>query len=128
MPLNAANQRYFHRTLFAGILETVTLLKRGDDQQEGTVTAIQLFECRRGQITKTGEPLAGDETADHRTTWHIPRSEMDRVGVAYLNSLDRIVDGKNRYWQPESTTPITVKLFEVHVDVDCLRTDPPANA
>ena len=124
MPMNARNQRTFHRTLYAGMLEKITLLKRNDNQQQGTVRAITLYQCRRSMIFKKGQTIAGDELSDHRVTWHIPRVELDRVGVAFLNPLDIIKDNKNRYWQPESPTTITVKLFEVHVCVDCLRADP----
>ena len=113
--------RSFHRSLFTGKLETITLRKRGDNQQQGTVTDYTLNECRHGMIWKTGETIGGDMVSDHKTTWHIPRAELDRVGVAYLNSTDRIVDNQGRVWQPESDTLITVKLLEGHVDVDCKR-------
>lgn len=123
MPLNRYNTRTFHRTLYGGgILETVTLLKRNDDLQQGTVRALKLFECRWGQITRTGETIAGDITSDHRRTIHIPVTELKRVGVAYINAADRFVDQDGRTWQPESPTVITVKLLENHVCVDCLRT------
>lgn len=45
MPLRKNNTRTFHRTLYAGELQTITLLKRGDDQQEGTVRKVILFDC-----------------------------------------------------------------------------------
>ncbi|MDE2098086.1 MAG: hypothetical protein KGL39_12605 [Patescibacteria group bacterium] len=127
MPIRANNQRNFHRKLFAGQTETITLKKRGDDQNEGTITDYLLFTCRRSLFTKTGEQIALDETANTRCVWHIPKVELDRVGISWLNSLDRIVDGKNRWWQPEATTTITVKLFSQHVDLECLRVDPPNN-
>lgn len=126
MPLSPRNQRTFHRTLFAGWNETIILLKRGDDQKEGTVTSLRVFNCRHSIFTKSGEPLQGDMVSDHRVTWHLPKFELDRVGVNYISPIDRIVDSKGRYWQPESTTEIRVKLGEVHIDVDCLRADPPA--
>lgn len=125
MPLNVRNTRTFHRCLYAGILESVTLLKRNDNQQQGTVTSYALFQCRRSMIFKMGETLQGDMNSDHRATWHVPRIELDRIGISYLNPLDRIVDNKGRYWQPESNMLITIKLFENHVCVDCLRVDPP---
>ncbi len=127
MPLNRNNTRVFQRTLYAGQMLTVQLLKRNDDQQEGTVTAFTVFDCRHGPMYRTGEPIQGDEGSDHRTTWHIPVIELRRVGVAYLNPADRIVDtedGFKRYWQPESTTIIQLKLWGNFVDVDCLRIDP----
>lgn len=125
MPLRPDNQRTFHRTLYAGWNETVTLLKRGDDMLGSIVTTHLLFDVRPGQIWKTGEPIAGQMASDHRRTWHIPRIELDRVGVNYINALDRIVDKDGRYWQPESTTRIGDKLGMQHIDVDCLLTDPP---
>lgn len=125
MPMNKKNTRTFHRLLYVGMLETVTLLKRDDNQRQGTVTSYTLHQCRQGQITKTGQTIQGDMISDHRVTWHIPAIEMDRIGVAYLNPLDRIVDGQGRHWQPESTTSITIKLFQNHFCVDCLRVDPP---
>ena len=77
--------------------------------------------------TKTGETIQGDIASDTRCSWHIPKIEMDRVGVAYFNALDRIVDKHNRYWQPESPQTITTKLFEDHICIDCVRIDPPNN-
>ena len=128
MPINAHTQRTFTRTLFAGIYETITLLKRGDDQQEGTVVSYVVYQCRRSLYTKSGEAIQGAMPVVERAVWHIPRREMDRIGVAYLNVLDRIVDGKGRYWQPESGTEIIVKLCEVEVDLQCLRIDPPGTS
>ena len=125
MPLNARNQRSFHRKLLSGKLETIHLLKREDDQREGIVKCVKLFACWHGPITKTAEPIAGDMTADHSTTWHIPRQALKRVGVKWLNALDRIRDKHNRYWQPEATTLIIEKLAETHIDLYCLRVDPP---
>ena len=127
MPIDRFNTRSFHRRLYAGAgyLETVTLLKRKDDQQEGTVTAYTMHQCRRSRIQKQGEPLQGDMSADHRTVWHIPRTELDRIGIAYLNVLDRIVDKKQRYWQPESPDRLDIALFENQLHIQCVRVDPP---
>lgn len=129
MPLRRNNTRTFHKNLFAGQMETILLFKRNDDLKQGTVTTYKIFNCRRSQITKTEETLQGDMIADHRCTWHIPRSELDRVGIQYLSPLDRIKqiieEEKDRWWQPESTTIITVKLFGNHIDLECLRVDPP---
>lgn len=127
MPLNRRNQRSFHKTLYAGELETCTLLKRNDDQQQGTVTTYTLFNTRRSRIYKTGEPIQYDISSDERAIWHIPRQELDRVGVDHLNAADRIVDKFNRYWQPESNTNIVIQLFENMVNLDCVRIDPPSN-
>ena len=125
MPLNPANCRVFHRTLFAQEMQKIVLLKRGPDQQQGTVTSHIMFDCRRSRITSTGEPIDGDQQSDTRTIWHIPRTEMNRVGVQYFSPGDRIVDYKNRYWEPESPQIIDIKLFENHVDIQCVRINPP---
>jgi hypothetical protein len=79
-------------------------------------------------VNKTSESLDGDMAAGYSGVWHIPRTELDRVGIHYLNSLDRIerLDGKGKgeVWQPEATTQIDVKLFENHVDLVCLMLKP----
>lgn len=131
MPLNRNNTRTFHRTLYAGQLEMIRLLKRNDNQKQGTVTPYILFDCRRSIILKTGETIQGDMNSNHACTWHIPIIELERVGVHYLNPLDRIVQLEGTetgwVWQPEATTLITTKLFGNHFCIDCLRTDPPTN-
>ena len=125
MPMNKQNQRYFYRRLFAGIAETITLLKRGDNQQQGTVRAIKLFDCWMDPVLKTGETIQGGMDSNHSTTWHIPMSELKRTGINYLAPADIIKDRQGRYWQPESTTTITVNLMENEWGLDCLRIDPP---
>ena len=127
MPLNRANCRTFHRCLYAGILETITLLKRNDDQQQGTVRAIKVYNCRRSPIYKTGQTLQHDMVSNHRIVWHLWAIDLQRVGVNFISPLDRIVDNKGRYWQPESTTMITVKLFEQEFHLDCLAVNPPVS-
>lgn len=124
MPLNARNCRTFHRTLYAGILIPVTVLKRGNNQKQGTVTAYQMYQVRQSMQTKTGETIQEDSLSNHRCSFHFPIIEMERVGIQYFNPADIIIDKKKRYWNPESTTLITVKLFEDHVCLDCLRIDP----
>lgn len=134
MPLNKSNTRFFYRTLYAGQLKTITLLRRNIDQQEGIVTAYKLFGCRRGSIHKTGEPIQNDMTAHHSCVWHIPRRELDRLKLTDINSLDRFVEvghfndnQQKRFWQPEATTPIDIRLFENMINVSCLRVDPPSH-
>lgn len=125
MGLNRNNCKTFHRTLYSGMLESVTLLKRNDDQQQGTVKAIILYQCRRSKINKSGEPIAGDMSSDHRTVWHIPICEMERTGINHINAADRIVQRegseKGRTWQPEADTMIDVKLFGDHTCIACKR-------
>jgi hypothetical protein len=126
MPLRPGLVRTFHRTLFAGWNQMVTLLKRGDDQNEGTVTQYKLFNCRWSMIASTGEMIQADMTADHRRILHIPRIELDYNGIPYINSLDIFVDStQGRYWQKEATTEQHSKLSEQHLDIFCLRVDPP---
>lgn len=72
-------------------------------------------------ITKGGQTLDGDMTTDHTITWHIPRVELDRVGINYLNPLDIIVDKFDRYWQPEAPNTIDIKLIETRLDINCKR-------
>ena len=123
MPLNKRNTTVFHRTLYAGELVTVTLLKRNDDQDEGTVTPYLIFQSRRSIILKQGEPYQGDMSSDHDCVWHLPRVELDRVGVNYLSAADGIVDEKGRVWQNEADIGFEVKLFENHVCMACKRAD-----
>lgn len=127
MPMNRRNTRTFQRRLYAGELETITLLKRNDDQQQGVVTKYTLFGCRKSRTFHSGEPIAGDIASNDHATWHIFRIELDRVGVDHINAADRIVDKFGRYWQPEANTEIRIQLFENVIDVDCLRIDPPGN-
>jgi hypothetical protein len=121
MTLNRDTVNDFHVMLYAGILETVTVLKRDDDQASGTVRSVELYEVRWSRIHKSGEPIAGSMSSNNRRTLHIPVVEMERAGIAYFNALDRFVDESGRTWQPESTTDITEKLFERHVCCSCLR-------
>ena len=128
MVLKRSTTRTFHRRLYAGELEKITLLKRDPGQRSGVRRAITLFQCRRSRVSKSGQDLQGDMTSNHRTVWHIPRVELDRVGVAYLSNLDQIVQTipqeRNWTWQPESDVPIDVKLFGNMVSVACKRCDP----
>lgn len=123
MGLRAATVRTFHRTLYAGILESVTLLKRHDDQAQGTVDTHRLFQCRWSMIFKQGQTLGGEMLASHTRVLHIPRIELDRIGVHYINPTDRFIDKDGRTWQPESPTQIIEKLFEQHVCVQCKLVD-----
>lgn len=125
MPIRFNNQGHFHRTLFAGIHQTVTLLKRDDNQQMGTVTPHKLFNVWHGRIEHTGNTIQGSMNVGDSTIWHIPATELKRVGITYLNPLDRIVDKQGRYWHPEREQMIDSNALEFHTDVNCLRIDPP---
>ena len=126
MPLRKNNTRSTIRMLYAGMLETVTLLKRDNDLREGTVRAITLFDCLRMAITKSGEPIQGELPVLSTTVWLIPSSELARNGVPYINVLDRLVDQWNRFWQPESGQSISNNLYENIVRIVCVRIDPPS--
>lgn len=121
MPLNRKTTRTFHTKLYATELESIWLQKRGDDQLEGRVVTYQLFQCRRSRISKLGEPILGDMSSADRTVWHIPRIELDRVGVNYIDPLDIIIDQNGRKWQAESDTGIEEKLFSNHYCILCKR-------
>lgn len=125
MPLNKRTTLHFHRILYATELETVTLLKRNQDMNAGIVTSYKMYDCRWGQTIKTGEPLQADMLSNHRRAIHIPRLELKRIGIQDISPLDRFIDVEGRYWQPEATTHITLKLWENHMCIDCLRVDPP---
>jgi hypothetical protein len=102
---------------------TITLLKRSNDQLQGTVTTYTLNDCRPRTLTfiRTGEALQGDMLAGDSLEWVIPRIELERVGVLEINPLDRIVDHKNRIWQPEAMNTIAHKLGENYINVSCKR-------
>lgn len=127
MPMNRSNSQVFHRFLYSGEMETVTILKRNDDQQEGTVTAFVIFECRRGNTSKTGEALQGEMATSHHCQWLIPCIQLRAVGINYLNVLDRIVDKYQQWWQPESPQTTTLSQFDNYYIVECVRIDPPGN-
>ena len=130
MPLRRNNSLGFYKRLYAVETWTVTLLKRGPDQQQGTVTSYLLFNCHKSPISKRGQTLQGDMVSDERVVWTIPRQELLAVGVNYINALDRIVDtasyyGTPRYWQPESDTLIDVNFFENLIEIACKMVNPP---
>lgn len=128
MPLKRRNQHVFHRKLYAGQLERITLLKRGDDQQEGTVVAYTLYQCRRGNITKSGEAIYLDVPAFDYIQWLIPCVELRRIGVNYLNVLDRIVDQFGAFYQAESPETMTLAIFDNYYVVPSRRVDPYPNS
>lgn len=125
--LSRLNCRSFHRRIYRNQIQPITLLKRSADQQQGTVTSFTLYQCWRANITKTGEAIQLDMDANNRTRWFIPRTELLRISIDYLSVLDRIVDARNRYWQPEAGDVIDINLFENCIFIDCQRIDPPGN-
>ena len=75
--------------------------------------------CRWSRTIKSGEPIAGEMQSKHYRQLHIPRKEMDRIGVHYFVAADRFVDKDNRIWMPEASSTITMKLFQNHYCLDC---------
>lgn len=117
-----------HVTLYGpGILEPITLLIRNDDQQEGTITKYTIFNARRSTIQKRGQAIFGEMSSDNRTTWHIPRVELQANGIKWTNVLTQIIDTSNRWWEPESGDTILHKVESMHLCIPCVRIDPPAN-
>lgn len=127
MPLNARNTKTFHNCLYAGQLETVRLLAREPNFSASVEREVVMFRCRWRQITKQGQILDDEQSSDMRRELMIPRTELDRVGVAYINACYRFIDKENRYWQAESDTPIVNRLWENYVSVSCKRIDPTNN-
>lgn len=125
MPLRRYNSQSFIKSLYAGQTEDVVLLKRNNDLQEGTVVAFQIFGVRRGNIAKTGQPIQLDMAVSDTTQWIIPNTQLRRIGVNYINVLDRIVDKFGLYWQPETGQNIILSQFDNVTIVDCVRVDPP---
>jgi hypothetical protein len=108
-----------------GMLQKVKLLKRGPDQQQGTVTPYILFGCRRSVITRKGQTIDGKLSSQNRTTWHIPQQELDRIGVDYITALDRIQDIEygTGVWQVEASDKVMEKLLRTHIDCYCIQTN-----
>lgn len=124
MPMRRINSHVFHRRLYSGQLQKITILKRNDDQAEGTVTRYELYQCRRGNLNKYGEAINLDVPAFETTQWLIPCVELRRVGINYLNVIDRIVDQFNMWWQPESGDPIDLNIFDQYYSILARRIDP----
>ncbi len=118
-------QDHFYRRLYGGrgMLQSVTLLKRNDDQAQGTVVSYILYRCRWSMAFHTGEALLGEMGSGDSIRLHIPKIELERVGVHYINALDRFIDRDGRIYQPEAPQTITTKLIRRHVCVDCLMID-----
>ncbi len=132
MPISPATTRIFHRTLYANMLQSVRFLKRNNDQQQGTVTAYTLFECRQSMSFADGQTIQGDMLSNHRCVWHVPAIALNALGFTFINMLDRIDNtltgvgiGVPGVWQPESNTELIRKLFSNHYCISCLRVDPP---
>lgn len=123
MPLNQRNTRTFHRTLFAGSLECVRLLKRANDQAQGTVVSHEIYQCHWGWVQRTGEPILGEITSRETRRLFVPQVELDRVGVEFISAADRFIDQEGRTWQPESDTNINEAIFGNQIVIDCRRTN-----
>ena len=97
-----------YRKSFSGVYEKVSLKKRNDNQQQGTVRNVTIFRARHGNQVKTKNTIQGDMSADHRTTWFLPRLELKRAGVSYINPTDRIVDEANLTWRKMVTSTLSI--------------------
>ena len=86
-----------------------------------------ISNCRRGNISKSGEAIAFDVPASTAVQWLIPCTELRRVGVNYLNVLDRIVDKYQMWWEPESPQNIELAIFDNYYVYNCIRVDPYPN-
>lgn len=127
MPLRRYNSQSIHRTIYSGETQTITLLKRENDLKEGTVVALTLYECFVDNPIKTGQPIESNETVNHKVLWIVPNSQLRRVGVNYINVIDRIVDNLGQFWQPESDQNIILSQFDNYTLVNCVRIDPSPN-
>lgn len=123
MALNNTDFRTFYTKLYGGVgvLEAVTLRRRGDNQNAGQTTDYLIFNVRAGRIYQTGQEIDGTLSSDNTRTIHVPKSELDRVGAGPIRALDQFIDPQGRTWQPESPQVILSKLTEEHYDVPCRR-------
>ena len=124
MPINRANSRTFHRRLYAGMLEKVIVYKRDPLLQAGTVHKYCLFDVRPSQIQKSGEQLGGTDGsmgAKEYRVFHVPRIEMDRVGIQFFNAGDVFEDKEGRQWATLAPETIRTKLLQQHVCVETER-------
>jgi len=126
MPLNRRNTKNNARVHRGGVnIQKITLYKRGDNQKQGVVVAHELFTCWRDLITVTGQTLVTARAVNVRTTWHIPRAELNRNGILTVNATDKIYDPlEGIWWTPYASTTITESMFGNMVAIDCYRTDP----
>jgi hypothetical protein len=128
MPLNERNSRNFHRMLRAGTnIQAIVLYKRGDNQAQGTVTTHKLFGCwREESVSRIGETVINQAIqVEVRATWNVPKAELDRVGIIFLNVTDKIYDPKGKgWWTPYSSDRITELLMGNYVSLSCHRTEP----
>lgn len=119
MVLNRRTTRFFHRTLYATELESVTLYKRKDDQKGGVIVTHKLYGCRWSRVHKQGQILAGDMSTQENKFLHIPVIALEQVGVPYINAADQFLDEQGRLWEPESDSPMRIQLFRNHWCVFC---------
>ena len=124
MPLNARNTKDFYQVMIADQIESVILYKRGNDQLEGNVIEYKLFRCWWGPDTqKSGQPIEEDMATNHTIKLTIPLDQLKRVGINYLNVLDRFKDKKGRVWQPETRQSLNSELFENYITLDLIRVE-----
>lgn len=127
MVLARWNSHSIDKMLYAGQKEKVWLYKRNDDQQESQVQVFTLFDCRRGNISKTRGMINLDTQGDTSTQWIIPCIMLRSVGVNYINVCDRILDQFGAWWQAENDQTITLSQFDQYYLIQTIRVDPPGN-
>ena len=114
--------RNFIPNLYRGMLRTITLNKRGTNQQQSTGASHVLYKCRQKKQFYGGQNLNGDMTSNDYCIWQIPRTELDRVGVTNINIVDQITDNATgQIWQPESDDIIVNQLFTNVINVPSKR-------
>ena len=99
---------------------TITLLKRSNDQAQGTVTSYQLYQCRRRpSMFHTGEPIEFHTGSADYAEFMIPKRELEAVGLTSLdlNAGDRIRDVDGYLWQIEANDVIRIRLANLYVSV-----------
>lgn len=126
MPLNRRNTGDRARVTHAGAdVQELTLYKRGDDQQQGTVRTVRLFTCYRDSITRSGQTLRRRLTVDGKTTWHLSKAELQRNGVNFISATDKFYDPVGGdWWTPYAEQTITEPVLSGTVDIECKMTDP----
>lgn len=114
MPLDKYTTYTFYQRLYApvGMLQTITLRKRGLGQNQSTGTNYTLYGCRQKKIYYKGQNVAGSMTTDDYCVWQIPREELDRVGITDLNVIDTITAENGQVWQWESDGEGIIQLMK----------------
>jgi hypothetical protein len=124
MVIRRDNQQTFHRHMFAGISQPITVWKREDYPNRSVIHQLRIFDCWRSTIRRFGEQYSmGDQVSNHHVTWHIPVIELRKYNVTTFNMLDKIVEDDQTFWQPEAPKVIVYDLMSNYFDVECVRVE-----